>query len=328
MNYRHAYHAGNFADVLKHIVLVQIIAHLKQKPAPFRVIDTHAGVGLYHLAGLEAAKTGEWQDGIGRLWARRSGSKPLSVGLQALLEPYFQAVDQANSMVPADMAGDASAPRSEFDDAETGSVLTHDTGGNLYPGSPLIAAAVMRPQDRLLVNELHPNDRGALVQTLKAVRGRDSNVGEAVSRTNVSYKVMGLDGYTGLKSWLPPPERRAVVLIDPPFEEPGEFDRLVSGVDAAMKRFAQGTYVVWYPIKAVEPVERFKAQLSKSVAADHFFSEIYLRAPVVPNLLNGCGLAIINPPYTLKTRLEAGLPELVEMLKSQKDGFWTVSDGG
>ena len=210
MNYRHAYHAGNFADVLKHAVLALVIEHLKLKPAPFRVIDTHAGVGVYDLGAEEAQKTGEWREGIGRIV-----SADLPPDAAAALAPYLGVVRGLNAQIARE------------------GTLTR------YPGSPLLARRLMREGDHLVVNELHPEDNIAL----RKLFGHDPQT-----------KVLELDGWTALKSLLPPKERRGVVLVDPAYEQPGELERLVQGLKEAARRFATGTILLWYPIKDVTAI--------------------------------------------------------------------------
>ena len=258
MNYRHAYHAGNFADVVKHVVLMMVIEHLKQKDTPFRVIDTHAGVGAYDLTADAAERTGEWHGGIGRLIG--ADAEPLPAAMAQRLAPYLDIVRALNP---------------------PGSLRR-------YPGSPRIARALLRPQDRLVVNELHPEDAALLRQQFP----RDSQT-----------KVLELDGWTALKALLPPNERRGVILIDPPFEAPRELDRLVEGLAAAVKRFATGVFVLWYPIKDPRPVAAFHRRL---VAAGHgslLRIELMLRPAHDPDRLNGCGLIVVNAPYQLDASL-------------------------
>jgi 23S rRNA (adenine2030-N6)-methyltransferase len=265
MNYRHAYHAGNFADVLKHTVLALVIEHLKRKEAAFRVIDTHAGAGSYALASSEASKTGEWQGGIGRLLG--PGAKPLPQPLAQHLQPYLEAVRAANP------AG----------------------GLRIYPGSPSIALSLMRPQDTLIANELHPEEASAL----KAAIGRDRRA-----------KPMALDAWMALKSLLPPTERRGIILIDPPFEEPAELERMTVGIAQGLQRFATGIYVAWYPIKDLRPINQFHAALAALAVPKLLRVELLLMRPSDPERLNGCGLIVANPPYTLKGELAAILPDL------------------
>jgi 23S rRNA (adenine2030-N6)-methyltransferase len=271
MNYRHAYHAGNFADVLKHAVLALVLQHLKQKPAPFRVIDTHAGIGTYDLGGDEALKTGEWRDGIGRLW-----DAELPPDVAALLDPYLQAVAAENS----------------------GSTL------ETYPGSPRIALTLMRRDDRLIANELHAED----IATLDANIGHDARA-----------KTMHLDAWTALKSLLPPRERRGLVLIDPPFEQPDEFDSIVNGLAAAMRRFATGTYLVWYPVKDQRGVAAFRNSVARARYPKALSVELMIGATRNPGALGGCGLLLLNPPFTLRGNLKTLLPFFVQRL-AQGDG--------
>lgn len=269
MNYRHAYHAGNFADVLKHIVLVMAIEHLKLKPQPFRVIDTHAGIGRYDLAGTEAEKTGEWRGGIGRLQ-----EATLSASVRELLRPYLDVVRPY-------LGDDPVAPRE-------------------YPGSPLVARDMLRPGDILVANELHPEDRATL---------------EALFRRDRQAKVLGLDGYTVLKSSLPPKERRGVVLVDPPFEEPGEFDRLLEGMRDAHRRFAGGTEILWFPIKDLAAVESFEHRITSAALAETLVVSLAIR-PVSAREpgLAATGIVVVNPPFTMHDRLEMLLPEISRAL--------------
>lgn len=273
MNYRHAFHAGNFADVLKHIVLVEVISYLQRKPAGIRVIDTHAGLGLYDLAGVEAEKTGEWKSGYGRVLAARDRFDPPA---RELIGPYLD-------VVAAAVAGRG--------------------GATLYPGSPLIAAQLLRPQDRLIANELHPVDRDALATTLKPF-------GQS--------KVMALDGYVALKSLLPPPERRGVVLVDPPFEVAGEFERLSEGLRQGLKRFASGVFALWYPIKDAKAVDWFASSLDTAPAGGLLRIELLLRTPRHGDVLNGCGMIVANPPFGLPDRLRAGLPPIARTLSEER----------
>ena len=282
MNYRHAYHAGNFADVLKHSVLALVIAHLKLKDAPFRIIDTHAGAGLYDLGGVEAGKTGEWRGGIGRLLGRDAPLLPAPVA--ALLEPYLSAVRDLNA------------------------------GGMLvtYPGSPRLALALMRPQDRLIANELHADD----AKTLVAALHRDRRA-----------KTLELDAWIALKSLLPPRERRGLILIDPPFEQRDELEQLRQGLREATRRFATGTYLVWYPIKDTKKIAAFH----KAVANEFpraLSVELLVRAPHDPDTLNGCGLLAIHPPHTLHAKLDTLLPFLAERLTQAHGASGTVTHLG
>lgn len=271
MNYRHAYHAGNFADVLKHVVLTLVIEHLKLKPRPFRVIDTHAGIGVYDLSGTAAQKTGEWREGIGRIIdAEMSDTAARS------LEPYLAQVRRLN------------AP----------GTLTR------YPGSPMLAHRLIRDCDRLVANELHPEDHAELARLF--ARDRDT-------------KVLALDGWTALKSLLPPKERRGVVLVDPAYEQPGELDRLVDGLSQAVRRFATGVFLLWYPIKDVQAVAAFRRKIAALGLPKAIAVELLVRRPDDAARLNGAGLIVVNAPYTLSSQLDVLLPELARLL-AQGDG--------
>src|SRR3977135_3176028 len=202
MNYRHAFHAGGFADVIKHIVLVRILTHLQDKPAAFRVIDTHAGAGIYDLTGDEARRGGEWLTGIARGRQPRFPEPP-----GPLVAPYRDIVRAFN-------------PQRDL---------------QAYPGSPLIARALLRPQDRLTACEVEPKARKRLIDALR----RDSQA-----------RVVDLDGWVALPAFVPPNERRGLVLIDPPYEQKDEFERLAAGFAQAFTKWPTGSYLLWYPVKS------------------------------------------------------------------------------
>jgi 23S rRNA (adenine2030-N6)-methyltransferase len=275
MNYRHAYHAGNFADVLKHAALAMVIEHLKRKDAPFRVIDTHAGAGRYALASTEAGKTGEWLGGIARLIGPDASALPPDVARR--LGPYLDAVRRENR----------------------GERLVS------YPGSPALALTLMRPQDVLIANELHPEDRAAL----KAAIGSDRRV-----------KVMGLDAWVAIKSLLPPKERRGVTLIDPPFEVADELERMSQGLTQALQRFATGVFLAWYPIKDPKRIARFHARLAEMGPQRLMRVELMIQRPINTERLNGCGLIVANPPFTLEEDMAAVLPDLSRRLTADGGG--------
>ncbi|WP_144378336.1 23S rRNA (adenine(2030)-N(6))-methyltransferase RlmJ [Mesorhizobium amorphae] len=276
MNYRHAYHAGNFADVVKHVVLVRLIEYLKRKDKPFRVIDTHAGIGLYDLSSTEAQKTGEWRDGIGRL----SGIDP---GIQAtiLLAPYLEAVNSCNP----------------------------DGGVGFYPGSPWLARRLLRKQDRLTAIELHPED---------AVRLKRRFEGDFQTR------VIELDGWLALGAHLPPKEKRGLVLVDPPFEQEGEFDRLAAGVDKAYKRWPGGIYALWYPIKDRRSVADFRNQLIASGIGRVLDIVFEVRPDSSSERLDGTGMVVINPPFTLEQELRLILPALQAAMAEPTATGWRL----
>jgi 23S rRNA (adenine2030-N6)-methyltransferase len=282
MNYRHAFHAGNFADVLKHAVLVRILLHLRAKPAAFRVIDTHAGAGRYDLAGPEATRSLEWREGIERLVAA-----PLGEPARLLLAPYLDAIAALNKP------------------------------GNLtcYPGSPALVRAFLRAQDRLLACELEPNAAAALARTLAGDR---------------RSKALAIDGWTALHAYVPPKERRGLVLVDPSFEDAGDFARLGEALEAAQRKWAGGTYLLWYPIKERAGPDALARRLRRSGIAKILRVELSLGGTRADNRLGACGLIVINPPWTLADELAILLPELATILSAGSGGAhrvdWVASE--
>lgn len=262
MNYRHAFHAGNFADVMKHVVLVRLLAYLLRKPAPFRYIDTHAGLGLYDLAGDEATRTGEWRGGVGLMEA------PFAPEVEELLAPWRQVVE---------------AVRTRY-------------GPDTYPGSPGIAREVLRPTDRAIFVEKHPEDHAQLARRF----GRLAHV-----------KALHLDGWLSLRGFIPPKERRGLVLIDPPFEEPGEFARCADRLSEAQRRWPSGVYALWYPIKHIDDVEALARALSASLSVQTLRLELFI-APADGARLAGSGMIVVNPPWTLAQEAAAILPALAD----------------
>jgi 23S rRNA (adenine2030-N6)-methyltransferase len=266
MNYRHAYHAGNFADVMKHAVLARVLTHLHDKPAAFRVIDTHAGAGLYDLGGVEAGKTLEWRDGIGRLIDAK-----LDEPVRTLLAPYLDAVRALN---PA-------------------GTLT------VYPGSPALTQSLLRPQDRLIACELEPQAAAALSRQL---------------RGDTRAKAIAIDGWTALTAYVPPKERRGLVLVDPPFEQPQELSRLAQGLAAAHRKWTTGCYLLWYPIKEAAEVAAFARKLSRLDIAKTLRIELFPEISADDKGLRGSGLIAVNPPWRLYEELEMLLPALGRIL--------------
>lgn len=282
MNYRHAFHAGNFADVFKHAVLCRIVTHLLGKPSAFRVIDTHAGAGLYDLDSEEARRGGEWQDGIGRL-----RGAVLDGELQALLQPYLDVVDAFNP-----------------------------SGGlSVYPGSPAVVRAMLREQDRLVACELEPKAAAALAQSFRA----DKRV-----------RAVAIDGWTALSAYVPPKERRGLVLIDPPFEQPEEFTRMAEELVAAHRKWATGSYVLWYPIKDRREPDVLARRLQRSGIGKILRAELTVGRLGESTRLVGNGLILVNPPWTLHDELAVMLPALARLLSpAQTGGFridWLTSE--
>jgi 23S rRNA (adenine2030-N6)-methyltransferase len=263
MNYRHAFHAGNFADVAKHLALVVVLAHLRRKAAGFAVIDSHAGRGAYDLAGPEAVRTGEAAEGIARLTDVKDAPAALATYLEL-------------------------------------------AGGALYSGSPLLAARLIRPQDRLVAVEKHPDDAAALRTVL-----------QPYARARVEEG----DGYRRLLALVPPPERRGVVLIDPPFEAPDEFEAAARAVTAAYRRFATGIYLVWFPVKSAAEANGFCGEVLASGAAKVVRLDITRRTPV-DGKLNAAGLMVINPPWQFEDDLNAALALTNPRLNTETTLTW------
>ncbi|WP_273725391.1 23S rRNA (adenine(2030)-N(6))-methyltransferase RlmJ [Brucella gallinifaecis] len=280
MNYRHAYHAGNFADVVKHVILSRIVEYLKRKDQAFRVIDTHAGIGLYDLRGTEAGKTGEWTGGIRRIFdAVEKGEIP-DTAIE-LLQPYLDVVRTVNK----------------------GKELRH------YPGSPLLTRHLLRKQDRISALELHPQDAKKLAKLFDG---------------DYQVRVIELDGWLALGAHMPPKEKRGLVLVDPPFEIAGEFDRLVDGLVKAHKRFPGGTFALWYPVKDRKETERFAKCLRETEIPKIMRIELAIRAPSLETKLDGTGMIIVNPPYTLESEMQILLPCLTKLLSEEKGSHFSI----
>ena len=271
MNYRHAFHAGGFADVIKHIVLVRILTYLQEKPAPYRVIDTHAGAGLYDLTSDEARRGGEWLTGIARVLQARFSETTLP-----LVAPYLDIVRAFN-------------PERDI---------------RTYPGSPLIARALLRPQDRLTACEVEPKARKRLIDAL---------------RRDTQARVVDLDGWLALPAFVPPKERRGLVLIDPPYEQKDEFERLAEGFAEAFGKWPTGSYLLWYPVKSRRATDDLARHVADVVGAGPSPGKcLRLEFSVAPQTAGGplasAGLLVVNPPWTLAGELKAILPELEKPL--------------
>ena len=276
MNYRHAYHAGSFADVVKHAVFCRVLAHLREKPAAFRVIDTHAGAGAYDLTGAEASKTGEWREGINRLLTAAPEAK-----VRTLLSPYLDAVAARNP---------------------DGRLIA-------YPGSPALAQTLLRPQDRLLACELEPRAAAALARQL---------------RGDPRAKALALDGWTALTAYVPPKERRGVVLVDPPFEQPDDFSRLAQGLAAAHRKWATGIYLLWYPIKDTAAVAAFIRRIRLLGIAKTLRAEVIVSSATDAARLRGTGLILVNPPWPLHDELKVMLPAVAAALAGDHKAALTL----
>lgn len=276
VNYRHDFHAGSFADVFKHAVFCRILDHLRQKPAAFRVIDTHAGSGLYNLAGSEATRGAEWPDGIGRLMQAK-----LSAEAGALLAPYLEVIGALN---------------------EPGSL-------RVYPGSPALARAWLRPQDRLIACELEPQAARTLAGHL---------------RGDARIKCLTIDGWTAWSAFIPPVERRGVVLVDPSFEQDGDYRRLSQGLAAVLRKWATGIHALWYPIKGRPQPDALAKSIRRIGVAKILRAELTVSTLSDPSRLNGSGVIVANPPWTLESDLSAMLPELLRVLDRDGKGAFRV----
>lgn len=265
MNYRHAYHAGNHADVLKHIVLARVLQHMTRKDKPFRFIDAHAGTGLYDLGGAEAGKTGEWESGIGKMAA------PFAPDVEALIAAYRKVINDLNG----------------------GPEL------RLYPGSPEVALRLMREDDRMIANELHPQDAIALERHFI----RDPRV-----------DVVSMDAEICIKSKLPPPERRAVILIDPPYEMKDEAERALRMLRQGLRRFAPGVFVLWYPLKADAIGGTIASEVQSLGIAATLKAELRVREAFSGGGLAGSGVVILNTPWKLDEDLRLIVPALAGRL--------------
>ncbi len=279
MNYRHAFHAGSFADVVKHAVFALVLEYLGQKPKPYRVIDTHAGIGTYRLDSDEAVRSGEWRAGIQRLFG--PDAAPLPAEVAGLLRPYLDAVRSLNA--PGELT--------------------------VYPGSPALALALMRPQDRLVASELHPED----AESLRRAMSHD-----------LRAKVLALDGWQALRALLPPKERRGVVLVDPPFELAGEYGRLSQGLAQAVQRFATGTVLLWFPIKDERAIGAFETALGRLSLDKLLWLELRTEAIASAERLAGTGLVVLNPPFQLEAQLRLLLPFLAERLATGEGAGWQL----
>jgi 23S rRNA (adenine2030-N6)-methyltransferase len=274
MNYRHAYHAGNFADVLKHAALVSVLTHLSKKQTPFAVIDTHGGRGLYDLMGEQAEKTGEAKDGIVRLLHASE--------LPGVLARYVE--------------------------------IVRNFGDGRYPGSPLIAAKLLRAKDRLVAIEKHPEDCAALAAALAPV---------------AHARAIHGDGYQVLKRLLPPPERRGLTLIDPPYEDTEEFRRAARALIEAHRRFATGIVLFWYPAKEKAALDAAAGEVLNAGIASLVKVELDVGGSAVTApegrgpRLTSAGLLVVNPPFGFEAEMKLGLPFVVERLAQGKDAGFT-----
>ncbi|HVY53251.1 MAG TPA: 23S rRNA (adenine(2030)-N(6))-methyltransferase RlmJ [Gammaproteobacteria bacterium] len=279
MNYRHLFHAGNFADVVKHVVIVGLIASLLRKDKPFCFLDTHAGKGYYDLMSEIAQKNKEHKDGIMKILSQENPP--------GLIKRYLGSIQKINSRLS----------ESRF------------ASMRFYPGSPFIVRPFLRPGDRIIATELHPQE----YQALKKACDYDRQI-----------STHQMDGYLGLKAFLPPKERRGLVLIDPPYENPDEFRHLIKALTVALKRWETGIYAIWYPIKERTLVDQFHHALKETVKKEIMIVELSIYPEDVPSHLNGCGMAIINPPWKFDQEMNNVIPWLWKVLNIGHKGAHRV----
>ena len=275
LSYRHAFHAGNHADVLKHLVLVQLTRYLAQKDKPFWYIDTHAGAGAYALDSAYAAKLSEYKDGIGRLWNRND--------LPPALAEYVEVVRRMNP----------------------------DRRLQAYPGSPYFALWTLREQDRLRLFELHSKDARLLQENFKTA-GRQVIVESG-------------DGFAGLKALLPPAPRRALVLMDPSYEEKQDYERVFHELKDALVRFPGGTYALWYPQLTRLDAHELPQRLKRLPAKSWLHVALRVNEPAKDGFgMHGSGMFILNPPFTLHDTLAQVMPYLAEVLAQDTGAGYTL----
>ncbi len=267
LSYRHAFHAGNHADVLKHFIEVQLLVYLAQKEKPYWYIDTHAGAGCYELDSGYAMQNAEFLNGIGRLWERDD--------LPPSLARYVSVVKNLN-------------PSGQL---------------KLYPGSPMIASNLLRPQDKMRLFELHPTDSEILRRNFSGNRG--------------GMLIEAADGFAALKGLLPPPTRRAFILIDPPYEEKLDYQRVVTALTEGLKRFANGVYAIWIPLLQRAEAVALPAKLKALPMKSWLYAELRVQQPGLDVFgMHGSGMFIINPPWTLHDELKVVMPYLAQILST------------
>lgn len=276
LSYRHAFHAGNHADVLKHTVQIALLNHLNQKDKPYWYIDTHAGAGAYLLDEGYAAKNAEYESGIARLWSQTD--------LPPALADYVEVIRGFNP----------------------------DGQLRFYPGSPLCADAVLREQDRLRLFELHPTDHTLLAE----------NFADAGRRVQIQQT----DGFAGIKAILPPPTRRALALIDPPYEDKRDYQHVITMLTEARKRFATGCYAVWYPCLQRIESKQLPAHLLKVAGECWLHVALHVQGPSVDGFgMHGSGMFVINPSWKLPALLQETLPYLVKVLGQDARATYTLN---
>ncbi len=279
LSYRHAFHAGNHADVLKHMVIIQLMRYLGQKDAAYMVIDTHAGAGVYALDGDYASKNAEYETGIAKLWDRKD--------LPAMVKEY---VDLVRSLNPSGKM-------------------------RYYPGSPYCAEKTMREQDRLRLFEMHPSEVKVLEDNFRKLEAHAAAQGQRPAARGKRVMVYRGDGFQGLKALLPPPSRRGLVLIDPPYEDKRDYSHVAQVLADALTRFPTGTYAVWYPVLHRNESRQLPERLKRLGAKSWLNVTLAIHGPAPDGFgLHNSGMFILNPPWTLEAQLKEVMPYLIEVL--------------
>lgn len=273
LSYQHGYHAGNFADIVKHVTLSLLLQHMVQKDKPLLYLETHAGKGRYNLYDKQAIKTQEAMAGIGMLW-------PYATTLPEVFAPYLRVIRAVN----------------------------HSDGLKVYPGSPSLAIHLLRTEDRIICCELHPKEFDALKQIPRLGK-------------RVFYEENGLQQLT---SKLPPPEKRGLVFVDPSYEMDDDYRDIPKAIAASYKRFATGMYCVWYPIINTRLHQQFIQRLNRIAVAKYLCIEFYLK-PADASCMSGCGLWVINPPYTLEQDMKIALQELCKIFNPGVSKFMVTN---
>ncbi|WP_426336094.1 23S rRNA (adenine(2030)-N(6))-methyltransferase RlmJ [Pseudoduganella sp. R-31] len=291
-SYRHAFHAGNHADVLKHFVLVQVLEYLNQKDVPYTYIDTHAGAGVYSLDSAQATKTAEFETGIGSLWDRDDLPEPLA--------DYVQLIKDLN-------------PSGKL---------------RFYPGSPYCAEIVAREEDRLRLFELHPSDAKILADNFHKLEQHQAANGRRPAARGKRVIVNKADGFLGVKALLPPPSRRGMVLCDPPYEDKQDYKKVTDMLNDALKRFPTGTYAVWYPVLQRIEARNFAERLKHLPAKSWLNVTLCISTPTPDGIaLHTSGMFLLNPPYTLEPMLRQVMPYLVQVLGRDAGAQFTLESG-
>jgi len=292
LSYRHAFHAGNHADVLKHMVTIQLMRYLGQKDTPYMVVDTHAGGGVYALDGNYASKNAEYETGIAPLWDRTD--------LPPAVAEYVQVVKDLN-------------PSGKM---------------RYYPGSPYCANQVMREQDRLRLFELHTTESKVLADNFRKLDAHAAEQGKRPSARGKRVMIERGDGFLALKALLPPPSRRALVLIDPPYEDKRDYQKVKEALQDALVRFPTGTYAVWYPVLQRIESKQFSDRLKRLGAKSWINVTLSISSPSPDGFgLHTSGMFILNPPWTLLATLKEVMPYLVKVLGRDSGAGFLLESG-